>query len=124
MKSFLSLSAGILSLGLLAACSATQQSQAVAATEAVYTVDANLAAQYKNGELGIKPDATIVADMQKASALAKTRIDSLRTAAENGETVDTLKVLLANDAVNTLTVFLQDHGLIKDSSVKLLPVSK
>mgnify|MGYP001321325684 CR=1 FL=1 len=112
------------SLGLmsLVACanSTIVSAQAVPATEAMYTIDANLAADYANGNLGIKPDASIITNMQTASKLAKTRIDTLRAAAQAGQTISVAEILLANDAVNAVTTFLQNHGVITNP-VTLLP---
>lgn len=113
----------IVSVLFLSACTLTQRQDAVAAAEAVYTIDATVAAQYKNGELGIAPDSAIVADMQQASKLAKERIDTLRTAAQNGDPISVSEILLTNDAVNVLTVFLENHGVLKASDVTILDTS-
>lgn len=116
-------SIAIVGVLFLSACTLTQRQNAVAAAEAVYTIDATVAAQYKNGELGITPDPSIVADMQQASKLAKQRIDKLRTAAQNGDPISVSEILLTNDAVNVLTVFLENHGVLKASDVSILDTS-
>ena len=116
-------SIAVIGVLFLSACTLTQRQQAVASAEAVYTIDATLAAQYKNGELGIKPDPTIVSDMQEASKLAKQRIDTLRTAAQNGDPITVSEILLTNDAINVLTVFLENHGVLKASDVTILDTS-
>ena len=104
---------GILILSSLTACTSVQQSQAVAAIEAAYTIDATVAAQYKNGELGIKPTDDVVSNMQLADNLAKTRLDILRSAARNGSALSASETLLATDALNAYTILLQKLGLLK-----------
>ena len=116
-------SIAVVGILFLSACTLTQRQDAVAAAEAVYIVDATVATQYKNGELGIPPDPAIVADMQQASKLAKERIDTLRKAAQNGDPIDVSEILLTNDAVNMLTIFLANHGVIKASDVSILDTS-
>lgn len=126
MKSFHKIIAGVgfLTLASLTACSATSQSQAVASVEAVYTVDATIANQYKNGELGIKPSADVVAQIQAVDNLAKTRIDAVRTAARDGKALSVAEEMATTDAVNALTSLLQKLGLLKSTSVALLPEPK
>lgn len=115
---------GFLSLASLAACSTTAQSQATAAIEAVYTVDASVANQYKTGALGIAPSADVVAEIQAVDNLAKPRIDAIRTAARNGQALTVAEQIAATDAVNELSALLQKLGLLKSNSVKLLPEPK
>lgn len=126
MKFFHKLIAGVgfLSLASLAACSTTSQSQATAAIEAVYTVDASIANQYKKGELGIAPSADVVAQIQEIDNLAKPRLDSIRTAARNGQALSVAEEIAATDAVNKLTTLLQKLGLLKSNAVALLPEPK
>ena len=107
---------GILILSSLTACTSIQQSQAVAALEAAYTVDATVAAQYKNGELGIKPSDEIVKEMQLADNLAKTRLDTIREAARTGTALDSAKTLAVTDAVNAFTSLLQKLGVLKNNT--------
>ena len=107
---------GILILSSLTACTSIQQSQAVAALEAAYTVDATVAAQYKNGELGIKPADEVVKEMQLADNLAKTRLDTIRTAARNGTSLNSVETLASTDAINAFTTLLQKLGVLKTTT--------
>lgn len=107
---------GLLSVAVLTACTTVQQGQAVAALEAAYTVDAQVATQYINGSLGIPPASDVVANIKLADNLAKERLDVLRTAAQNGTAVSSVESLAAMDAVTAFTTLLQKLGLIKDTT--------
>lgn len=110
----------MLSMSTLAACSATQQSQGVAAFEAAYIIDANVLAQYKNGSLGIKPAADVVSKIDLYNDLAKERLDVVRTAARTGKGISAIEQLAAQDAINALTSLLSSYGLLNNQNVKFI----
>jgi len=93
----------------LAACSATDRTNAVFAAEGAYAAAAHAASQYEGGRFGT-PVAAIVAQIKAYDTTAYADLTTLRTAAENGQALDGAKLVAAQTAIATLSTYVQENA--------------
>lgn len=93
----------------LAACSTTDQTNAVFAAEGAYAAAAHAASQYEGGQFGT-PNAAVVTKIKAYDTTAYADLTTLRTAAENGQALDGAKLVAAQTAIATLSTYVQENA--------------
>lgn len=100
----------------LAACSATSQSQGVAALKGALIMDETVADQYAKGELSLQPDPTIVAQIKAYDNVATADVNQLEAGAKAGTTVTSAEKVAAQTAIETLTNYLLTNKIAVPTS--------
>jgi len=94
----------------LAACSTTDQVNAVYAAEGAYAAAAHLASQYEGGAFGV-PDPTVVAQIKSYDSTAYGDLVTLRSGAQAGDAIDSAKLVATQTAIAQLSTYLaQETG--------------